>query len=124
MRAHLYKTLTDASGAILQNCTVRVLQPGTTTALVDTLWSDDTTTTQPLANPFTASNGIVNVYLDTPQRVRLGVTPPGMSEIFFDDLDVLEPRPKNYITIQDSTQVTWYGTISTSGVLSWSTSAP
>lgn len=127
MRAHLLKTLTDSTGAVLLNSTVRILQPGTTTLLTDTLWSDDTTVTVPVSNPSVIADGVVDFYLDVSQRVRIGVTPSGDSEVFFEDIDVLEPvtsASSEYITLTDVDSVVWYVTIDTTGHLSTSTTAP
>jgi hypothetical protein len=98
-RAHFLKNLVDSQGNIQPGCIVRVLAPLSTTPISDTLWTDNTTTTSSLTNPFVTSDGMVSFYLDTPQRVRLSVTPPGGTEVFFEDLDViLQPVAINTVT--------------------------
>lgn len=87
-RAHFYAPIQNTAGDIQTNSTVRVLQPGTTTLISDPLYPDDETPTV-MSNPFIADQGVVSIYMDTPQRVRLGVTLPGQSEVFLEDIDVL-----------------------------------
>lgn len=136
MRAHLSRVITDNQGNVVAGAVVRVLQPDTTTLITDTLWVDDTTTTQQAANPFTAGNGLVDLYCDTPIRVRLGVTPPGGVEIFFDNLDFSEalsgvnafnsttleitpisPAVETGLILHDSTGARWKITVDTTGSL-------
>ena len=90
MRAHFKKVLTDNSGNVIETpVTVRVLQPGTVTMIVDTLYADGSSGTT-LTNPWTIpSGGKIDFYLDEPQRVRLGITVSGSPEEFEEDVDVL-----------------------------------
>jgi hypothetical protein len=72
-RAHLWQLIQDASGNPLPNVSVEVRAVGTTTPIAATaLYADrDGSTTLP-ANPVTAdSRGIVEFWMDTPQRVDL-----------------------------------------------------
>jgi hypothetical protein len=86
-RAHLYVVAQDPAGNAIENATVRLLQPGTTNLIADPIYPDSTTPTAGL-NPFVTATGMVSVYLDTPQRVRIGVAPPGAAERFIEDIDI------------------------------------
>lgn len=96
MRAHYYRTLQDTQGNLVPGCTVRVLQPGTTTLIQEALYADDSTSTT-LPNPFVSDDGLINFYLEEPARVRIGVTAIDTPEVFFESVDVL--------SISDSTDV-------------------
>lgn len=86
-RAHLYTVARDPAGNTLEGATVRVLQPGTTTVISSPIYATDTDVAA-MPNPFTTSSGQVSFYVDTPQRVRLGITPVSGVERYIDDLDV------------------------------------
>lgn len=87
MRAHYFATIPDREGNLLNNSTVRVLQPGTEVLLDAPLFIDNDSATQ-LSNPFIATDGEMSFYLDLPTRVRIGITSPGQNEIFYEDVDV------------------------------------
>lgn len=88
MRAHFYRLVVDSQGNLLSDITVRVLEPGTTDPLAVPIYADGDTLTA-MANPFTASNGVINFYLDQPRRVRLGITQGSVPEQFYENIDVL-----------------------------------
>jgi hypothetical protein len=94
MRAHLYKAITDTSGNVQLNTVVRVLQPNATppdvTLLSDTVYADFGDDTV-LGTSFTVANGVVDFWLDNPQYVMLGLTPPGQLEYFIDNVVVDSP---------------------------------
>ena len=81
MRAHVRQVLQNPDGSILPGAEVRVLQAGSLTLIADTLWTTDEGSGT-LTNPYVCEDGVVEFYLDIPQRVRLGYTPPGGSEQF------------------------------------------
>lgn len=89
-RAHISKPILDAAGNVRAGASVRVLQPGTLTPLTGPLFAADMGSST-VTNPFIATNGVVDFYLDIPQRVRIGVTVGQEGEVFFEDVDVLEP---------------------------------
>lgn len=66
---------------MLTGASVRVLQDGSLTLISQQMYTTDTGSTA-LANPFTCDDGVVEFYLDLPERVRLGYTPPGGTEQF------------------------------------------
>lgn len=90
IRAHFTKPIVDDQGNLLPGISVRVLEPGTTTPISDTLWADSSSSNR-LNNPTQFPTGVIDFYLDNPKRVRLGVTYGALNEVFFDDVDVLEP---------------------------------
>jgi len=48
----------------------------------------DGTSSNLLSNPWVSSDGTIDFYLDSPQRVDLQITPPGQSPILWSDVDV------------------------------------
>lgn len=86
-RSHLYAVATDAAGNAQENAVIRLLQPGTTTLIASPLYDSDTNVVS-ISNPFTSVSGQISVYLDTPQRVRIGIAPVGGAERFIEDIDV------------------------------------
>lgn len=79
-RAHVYKLLQQSSGAALTGATIRVYQPGTTTNITDTLYSASSGVGT-LSQGFTSASGLVEFWLANPQRVDIGYTPSGGSEV-------------------------------------------
>ena len=86
-RAHLYLPIASAAGDVLEGITVRLLDPGTTTPIAETIYSGPSGSGS-YAPPFVVSTGVLDFYLDAPRRVRIGVTPPGQAEFFLEDVDV------------------------------------
>jgi hypothetical protein len=88
-RAHLYKPIQDTEGRLRLNAVVRVLQPGTTTPYTSPLYAADSGSST-VSNPFTATSGIIDFYIEDSVRVRLGITVGAEPEFFVEDVDVLE----------------------------------
>jgi hypothetical protein len=86
-RSHYYSVAQDTAGNALENAVVRVLQPGTQNPIAASIYATDTDVVA-MANPFTTASGQVSFYIDTPQRIRLGITPVGGVERFVEDIDV------------------------------------
>jgi hypothetical protein len=89
-RAHLYRPVVDNQGNVLPNAIVRVLQPGTTTPISDTMYVDDTSGVT-RSNPHTYADGVIDFYVEDAQRVRLGIKIGSGTEVFYEDVDILEP---------------------------------
>jgi hypothetical protein len=83
----LYYIAQDSGGNAQANASVRILQPGTTTPIADPFFADDTTITA-LPNPFITASGLVDIYIDTPQRVDIGITPVGAAEQIISNIDI------------------------------------
>ena len=91
MRAHLYRVITNAAGDIQPATVVRLM-------VADTLPSDNMLVTVPVytsktgptlaGSTFTVANGIIDVWMDAPQFVMLGLTPPGVAEYFVNNAGV------------------------------------
>jgi hypothetical protein len=88
MRAHIYRTIADTHGEVSPTATVKFYLPGTTTLIPDTLYTSDSGSGT-FTNPFTSTNGTISVYLNNPQRVRIGIQLPSQSEQYIEDVDVL-----------------------------------
>lgn len=88
MRAHFRSPLLDDAGNRVAQATVRILQPGTTVQLADVLYASASTGAT-LGNPFQTGGNDIEFYLNTPQRVDIGVTVAGFPERFWRDVDVL-----------------------------------
>lgn len=86
-RSHYYGVAQDVAGNALENAVIRILQPGTENPIAAPIYATDTDVAA-TPNPFTTASGVISVYVDTPQRVRLGITPPGAVERFIDDIDI------------------------------------
>jgi len=88
MRAHYTRPVTDEAGNLLPNVQVTVYQPGTTTLISGVVYSTDTGNNV-LTNPWVASTGVIDFYLDNPQRVRLGTIQGSLPVQYAEDVDVL-----------------------------------
>lgn len=86
-RQHLYMVAQDPAGNALENAQIRILQPGTENPIAAPIYATDTDVTA-MPNPFTTVSGLVSIYVDTPQRVRIGITPVSAAERFIDDIDI------------------------------------
>lgn len=94
MRAHLYRVITNAAGDAQDGTVVRVLQPDAlpveAVPVTDPVFADKVGVTE-AGTIFTATNGIIDVWMDTPQYVMLGLTAPLQVEYFVDNVSVLAP---------------------------------
>lgn len=128
-RAHVYKVIQNADGSVLLGATVRVLVDGTLTVLPDTLYTSDAGVAIK-TNPFVSDTGVIEFYLANPQRVQVGVTPPGGAEFFIttdaepDARNVVvssvpvslgTPVPGTYLHVNPTGQFEYVGSDPTSG---------
>lgn len=88
MRAHFTRPVTDEQGDLLPNVQVSVFNPGTTDPITQTIYTSDTFSSV-LSNPFVSSTGVIDIYLDTPTRVRFGLVQGNLPMQFYEDVDVL-----------------------------------
>lgn len=88
MRAHFNRTVTDNAGNRTSNAQIRLLAPGSTDLLTDTIYSD-ATGGGVRTNPWTITTGDVDFYFDNPTRVKIGITVGTDPEAFWDNVDVL-----------------------------------
>lgn len=89
-RAHLNKAIIRKTSGLPSDGSCQVYEPGTTTPLAQTIYVGDTGVTA-RANPFTFTAGVIDFFLDVPQRVKLAITPSGGAEQIFDNIDVAPP---------------------------------
>lgn len=88
MRAHFTRPVTDDQGSLLPNAQVSVFEPGTITYISEVLYASDTGS-DVLTNPYISDTGVVDLYLDEPMRVRIGIVQGGLPMQFFEDVDIL-----------------------------------
>ena len=65
-RAHLYRTVQALGGSLVSGASVTVCEPGTTTPIAQVL-HDSEAGAGTLSNPFLATGGIIDFYLDNAQ---------------------------------------------------------
>jgi hypothetical protein len=124
MRAHLLKALTDVAGNLLAGSIVAVYVNGTgntgSPVLISApLYSSQSGSTL-LGNPFTSSDGNLSFYLDAPQRVDLGVTPPGAAPYVIMDVDVLSVLAQAGLSLLAATPPTGFAKLnSTPNIISY-----
>ena len=68
---------------------VSIYLSGTTTLDTEPVYADGSSGTL-LGNPFATSTGIIDFYLAAPERVDLGIQPPGLPQVIMPDIDVNE----------------------------------
>lgn len=87
-RAHLVRPVLDEEGRLVTNINVRLLDPDTSMPITEAVYlsalGDDVA-----EQPINFLSGVIDVYLDEPRRVRLGVTKGTQAEVFFEDIDIL-----------------------------------
>lgn len=106
MRAHFNRALLDPLGNQITTAQIRLRSPGSTDLLTDTVYSGATGGAV-RTNPWTATGGEVDFYLDSPTRVQIGITVDTNPEVFWDNIDVLAVAADSTHagTSPDSTQV-------------------
>jgi hypothetical protein len=125
MRSHLLKAATDVNGNLLASSVVAVYQNGTgntSQALITNPIYSDETSSNLLPNPYTTPDGNINFYLDGPQRVDLGITPPGASPYVIMDVDVLASgaTPGSPLQLQAATPQAGYALVNGTGnIVTW-----
>jgi hypothetical protein len=119
-RAHLFRPITDVQGNLLYGATVTVRDTDFSVPVAQALWTTATGTDQ-YPNPLTAVNGVIDFWLDTPQRVSLLIQATGVADIQV-YLDA-QPPPEQIVTSPDA-PLAIVNTPSTSGQVLLSTSTP
>lgn len=87
-KVHIYIPIQNNVGDVIQNITVRLLQPDTTSLIADDVYASPTDPDSIIGQPFAVTNGIIDVYIQDAQRMRIGVTLAGQTEFFLEDVDV------------------------------------
>jgi hypothetical protein len=89
VRAHYQAPVQDVTGALLPGTVVSIYLNGTMTLDSEPVYADGSSNTQ-LGNPFVTATGVIDFYLASPERVDLGIQPPGVAQTVFPDIDVNE----------------------------------
>lgn len=118
-RAHLFRPITDREGNLLYGATVTVRETNFAIPIGQSLFSGPTAP-DTLANPFTADNGVIDFWVDEPQRVSLLVQSPTVADILV-YLDA-QPPPEQIVTTDSPLEIVNVPT--TSGQVLLSTSTP
>jgi hypothetical protein len=89
VRAHFRTAIQDEAGDLLPNSVISLYVNGSNggTLLGVPIYSDGVSSSL-LPNPFSTSDGNVSFYLDTPQRIDMGVLPQGGQPVYYPDVDV------------------------------------
>lgn len=90
-RVHIKRPIQDNLGNLVTDATVALYEPGTTVAISETLY-DSLAGVGTKSNPFAATDGYVDVYLDTAALVRIGISRPSLPEEFIDDIAIGDPE--------------------------------
>jgi hypothetical protein len=88
VRAHYIRPVTDDQGVLLPNVSVSVYDAGTTDLVAMVLYSSDSGA-DVLTNPYVSNTGVIDFYLASPARVRIGVEQGDLPIQYYEDVDVL-----------------------------------
>lgn len=97
MRAHYSAPVQSDAGDLQAGPTVSVFVLGSTgggngpgTLIAGAVYADETSAGV-MTNPFVTTTGVIDFYLDFPQRVDLGVQLPGRAQVYYPAVDVAVP---------------------------------
>lgn len=76
MREHFQRSIRDDLGHLVLSTSVRLLEPGTSTPISDTVYLA-ATGTDSRTNPWVSEDGLIDFYLARPRIVDIGVTASG-----------------------------------------------
>jgi hypothetical protein len=116
-RAHLFRPITDREGNLLYNATVTVREVDYAIPVGQPLYAG-ATGEETLDNPFTAANGVIDFWVDTPQRFSILVQHPQVSDI----LVYLDAPPPPEEIVSSTAPLEIVNTPTTSGQVLLSTS--
>lgn len=107
-REHLYMLIVDREGNLQEGAEVRLLQPHTLNLIAVPIYEADVGNNV-IGNPFEIDSGIIDIYVDNPIRVRIGVRIGSSAEQFIEDIDIggsgSEGEHNHNSTGEDSTAV-------------------
>lgn len=118
-RAHLFRPITDREGNLVYGATVTVREVDYAVSIGQPLYRSMTGTDE-LSNPFTADYGVIDFWLDTPQRVSVLVENPNIQDI----LVYLDAQPAPEQIVITDTPMEIVNTPTASGELLLSTGTP
>lgn len=118
-RAHLLRPITDREGNLLYNAQVTIRETDYAVPIGQSLFTS-ATGADTLPNPFTTASGIIDLWLDIPQRMSVLVQADGVQDILV-YLDAPVPPEE---TVASVTPMEIVNTPSTSGQVLLSTAIP
>lgn len=117
-RAHLFRPITDRDGDLLYNATVTVREVDFAIPIGQPIYGS-ATGTDTLANPLVAVNGVIDFWLDAPQRMSLLIEADGVESILV-YLDA-PPPPEQTVTSDSPLEIVNAPSVSGQVLLSTST---
>lgn len=117
-RAHLFRPITDREGNLLYSATVTVREVNYAIPIGQPMYSGNTGT-DTLDNPFTAVNGAIDFWVDTPQRVSILVEAAEQDDILA-YLDA-QPPPEQIVSTDSPLEIVNAPSVSGQVLLSTST---
>lgn len=117
MRAHLHRLVQDSEGDLQPDITITIYRAGSLDLIDGPIYADDVSLTE-LSNPFVSSSGIVDCYLDQPQRVQLGIKRGLEEQQFYDNVDILAGAVPEEILVQSPNGSIWVISVDDAGALS------
>lgn len=118
-RAHLFRPITDREGNLLYNAQVTIRETDYAVPIGQELFASPTGS-ETLSNPFITPNGVIDVWLDTPQRMSILVEADGVQDILV-YLDAPVPPEE---TVASTTPLEIVNAPTTSGQVLLSTATP
>lgn len=86
-RPHLYMLIVDAEGNLQEGTEVALYQPATTDPIPVPIYETDAGASV-IGNPFIIDDGIIDIYVEDPLRVRIGVRIGSSAEQYIEDIDI------------------------------------
>lgn len=86
-REHLYMLVVDREGNLQNGAEVRILQPHSTNLISVPIYETDEGPSV-IGNPFEVTDGVIDIYVDNPIRVRVGLRIGASAEQFIEDIDI------------------------------------
>lgn len=117
-RAHMFRPITSREGNLLYNATVTVREVNYSIPVAQPLYAGPTGETE-LPNPFTAVNGVIDFWVEIPQRMSLLVEHEEVSDILV-YLDA-PPPPEEIVSTASPLEIVNEPTVSGQVLLSTST---
>jgi hypothetical protein len=116
-RSHVYKPITDELGNLLLGAQVTLREADSSTLVTAPLYAG-ASTSQQIGNPFTAIDGLINVWTDRPRRINALIQVVGRADVA-QFLDIL-PDPGLLIVPSNASTVGQVPVAQADGTVQWS----
>lgn len=116
MRAHFYRPVQDGEGDLQPDITVTVYEGGSLDLLALPIYVDDSSSSE-RTNPFVASSGVIDFFLDQPRRIKIGIKRALEEEQFYDNVDVLPAPVPGQVVVSSPNGALWAVKVDDSGTL-------